>query len=279
MSRHSSPRADYSSVSRSRSRASTFSEPVNPACAPASPARAQNPLRPVGPVLQQEDIPFRDALVLELNVLVASHARFGDRRAEEIQTAAADFARYGLKSLDSAKRSNKEAREFFMGDLRKVERKSFPELSLIIELFDHLPVNTQNEQADDKVRYTEIDIPRALQGMTPNLSALSGLLRPDQRMVNWIQREKAKGLAKIPPFAPYLVPVLSSAPWLPDVTEHRNSHDSWARNSRKAKRRLVPQELPMQSWLLYHMRFLMAGECCGVFPRSADFVLNSTWYQ
>ena len=263
MSVRSSPRAEYSSVSRSPSpsRASTRNELV-----PADHFdRAPSPLRPVGPVLKPEDIPARDALVLALNELIASHARFSDRTQRDVLSASSDFVRYGLKSLDSVKRSTKEARKFFIDDLRKVERKAFPELSFIIELFDHLPVNIQNECSDDKVRYTEVDIPRALQGMRPALSELSGLLRPDQRMVNWIQRERAKGLAKIPPYTPYLVPALSSPPWLPGVTEHRNSYDSWARNARQARRNLAPQELPMQSWLLYHMRFLMAGECCSAF--------------
>ena len=269
MSVRSSPRAEYSSESRSRSpsRASTIHELVNPNHfdrAP-SPPRPAGPVIPVGPVLQEADIPARDTLVLALNELITSHARFSDRTREEVKSASSDFVRYGIKSLDAVKRSTKEARKFFMDDLRKVERKAFPELSFIIELFDHLPVNIQNEQSDDKVRYTEVDIPRALLGMRPALSELTGLLRPDQRMVNWIQRERAKGFAKIPPYTPYLVPSLSSPPWLPDVSEHRNSYDSWARNARQARRNFAPQELPLQSWLLYHMRFLMAGECCAAF--------------
>ena len=114
--------------------------------------------------------------------------------------------------MDAVRRSTKEARKFFIGDLRRVEKKGFPEPSFIIELFDHLPVNIQNEQSDDKVRYTEVDIPRALTTLAPVLAGLTGLLRPDQKMCNWIQRERAKGLAKIPPHAPYLAPRLSSTP-------------------------------------------------------------------
>ena len=72
-------------------------------------------------------------------------------------------------------------------------------------------------------------------------------------------------MAKIPPFTPYVVPQLSSAPWLPDVAEHRNSFENWSRNARQARRRATPQELPIQSFLLYQLRFIVAGECCMAF--------------
>ena len=166
--------------------------------------------------------------------------RFSDRTREEVLSASSDFVRYGIKSMDAPNRSTKEARKFFTGDMRKAGRKEFPELSFTIELFDHLPANIQNEQSDDKVRYAEVDIPRLLLGTRPALSELTGMLRPDQRMVNWIQQGRANGLAKIPPYTPYLVPPLCSPPWLPEVSERRNSYDSWARNSRHARRNFAP---------------------------------------
>ena len=167
--------------------------------------------------------------------------------------------------MGGIRRSAKGSREFSIGDLRRVERKGFPNLSSIIELFCHLPVNIQNEQPVEKVWYTEVDIPRALTTLAPGPTGLSGLLRPEQKMRNWIQRECTEGLAKIPPYTPYLAPRLSSSPWLPDVTDHRNIHDYRAKNSRQAKRKLSPQELPAQGWLLYRLRFLMDGERCSAF--------------
>ena len=227
--------------------------------------RLLSPPRQRDPALDHADEPAVAALENELNELIRTHARFADRTVLGIRATAVDFVRYRIRSMDAIRRPTKEARKFPIDDLRKIEKKNFPALSFTIELFDHLPVNVQNECSEDKVRCAEIDIPRALTNLAPQLTGLTGLLRPGQKMRNWIQHERAKGLSKIPPYAPYLVPALSSSPWLPDVTEHRDSHEYWTKNSRQAKRKLVPQELPVQSWLLYHMRFLMAGECCSAF--------------
>ena len=178
--------ADYSSVSRSRSRsrsrattANEFDRQDNALAVRVEPVADA---RALGPALDPADRPLVESLVNELVDLTRTHARFAERTQNELLSAATDFVRYRFRSLDAVKRATKEARRYFLDDLRKVERKAFPELSLIIELFDHLPVNIQNEQADDKVRYTEIDIPRALGTLTPSLAAVSGLLRPDQRM-------------------------------------------------------------------------------------------------
>ena len=263
MSRSRSLGADYSSASRSPSNRRTVRSR-----SPHSPGNAlvlRAPARQRGPELREGDDARVDRLFAELNVVCAAHARFQDVDPLELREAADCFIRYRFRSLDAIKRSTKEARKFFLDDLRKIERKSFPDVALIIELFDHLPVNPQTEQADDKVRFTEVDIPRALINLAPSLAGLTGLFRPDQLQVNWVAKELAKGLAKIPPFTPYLVPKLSSAPRVPDMTERRSSIEKWCSHSKQAKRRLLPQELPVQAWILYHFRFLMAAECCGAF--------------
>ena len=58
---------------------------------------------------------------------------------------------------------------------------------------------------------------------------------------------------------------MSSAPWLPDVAERRTSFENWTRNARQARRRTAPQELSVQSFLLYHLRFLVSAECSAAF--------------
>ena len=167
--------------------------------------------------------------------------------------------------MESAKRSTREARRFFLDDLRRVERKGYPNVAFLLELFDRLPVNTHLEQPGEKVRFAEVDIPRALLSLAPSLSAVSGILRPGQSMCNWVQRELAKGFAKIPPCRPYLVPNLSSVPSFPSKEDRRSSFANWPANSRQALRETLPQELPAPSWMLYHLRFLLADECCKAF--------------
>ena len=51
-------------------------------------------------------------------------------------------------ALDTIKRATREARRYFLDDLRKVENMGFPQVAFIIELFAHLPVNLQTETAD-----------------------------------------------------------------------------------------------------------------------------------
>ena len=75
----------------------------------------------------------------------------------------------------------------------------------------------------------------------------------------------AKGSTRVPAYVPYLVPKLSSPPWMPDRTDHVTSIEGWRRNSKQAKRRVLPQELPIQAWLMYQMRFLLAAESCRAF--------------
>ena len=84
-------------------------------------------------------------------------------------------------------------------------------------------------------------------------------------MCNWIQKELANGAAKMPSYLPYLVPKLSAHPWLSNKTDRKSIYDYSPANSRQAKRKTLPQELHIQSWMLYRWRFLMAPEFCSAF--------------
>ena len=115
----SSPRAEYSSVSRSRSpsgsRGSTRlndRDPLN-GRALAIPERAPSPPRPVGPALQPADTPVVGALVMELNEIAASRDRFSDRSLREVRADASDFFRYRIKSLGAIKRPTKGPGGFY----------------------------------------------------------------------------------------------------------------------------------------------------------------------
>ena len=205
------------------------------------------------------------SLTSELEELCKTHAMFSEVGRGELSMASNDLIRYRFKSLEAAKRSTREARRFFLGDLLRVERKGYPDIASLLELFDHLPANTHLEQPDERVRFAEIDIPRSLLSLAHSLSGIRGVLRPEQSMCNWIQRELANGVAKIPSYRPYLVPKLSSPPWFPNKEDRRSIYESWPSNSRQAKRKTPPQELPTPTWMLYLLRFLLAAECCGAF--------------
>ena len=101
--------------------------------------------------------------------------------------------------------------------------------------------------------------------MSPCLAGLMGAFRPDQKMRNWIAREMAKGSSRIPAYTPYLAPKWYTSPRMPGRTDHSASFEGWKRNSKQAKRKLLPQELSIQAWLMYHLRFLFATEGCETF--------------
>ena len=84
-------------------------------------------------------------------------------------------------------------------------------------------------------------------------------------MCYWADREMAKGSSRIPAYAPYLVPKLSSPPWMPDRTDRATSFEGWNKNSKKAKRKVLPQELAIQAWIMYRVRILFAAESCRAF--------------
>ena len=86
MSQSNSPRADYSSVSRSHSRSgsrATTRRAGNRALENID--RLVSPHRQRGAVLDPVDIPAVNNLLLELNELAAAHARLSDRSAGRLE--------------------------------------------------------------------------------------------------------------------------------------------------------------------------------------------------
>ena len=106
----------------------------------------------MGPVLNQEDADVVLSLTTELKELCDAHGRFADTPKRELTAAAGDFSRYRFKSMDAAKRPTKDARRFSLDDLRRVAKKGFPDIAFILELFDHLPVNTPVGRPGGEIR-------------------------------------------------------------------------------------------------------------------------------
>ena len=163
-------------------------------------------------MLNQEDVEVVLSLTNELTELCASNARFTDVTRREVTAAAGDLVRYRFRTLEGANRSTRGARQFFLGDIRRVEKKGFLDIAFLLELLDRLPAKTHQERPGGEVRFTEIDIHRARNALSPSMKDIVGSLMPDQLMCNWIQRDRAEGKAKIPSYRPYLVPKLSFPP-------------------------------------------------------------------
>ena len=91
------------------------------------------------------------------------------------------------------------------------------------------------------------------------------MIHTEQEMVNWVNRQRAIAPSKDPPYVPYLAPKLSGAPWVVPNADHASARTSWIAYSRQARRAASPQETSIQSFSLYHMRFVFAAELCGAF--------------
>ena len=81
-------------------------------------------------------------------------------------------------------------------------------------------------------------------------------------MVNRINKEAATAHSENPPPQPYLVPKPTESPWMPSDCDHTSARTKWVAYSKQAKRSLLPQELSIQDFTLYKMRFVAASDLC-----------------
>ena len=183
------------------------------------------------------------------------------------------LVRYSVTSLESFRTTDEQARRYLLEDLRKTEKLSYPELAFILKLNRHVPPNDQ-KTSEKNIRFTELDIPQALLAFRPLLAQISAALHPEQEMVNWIAKQRAIAAAKDPPYVPYLVPQLTDQPWMLPQAEHVAARSTWMSFSKQAKRSTCPQELSIQAFTLYHMRFIFAAELCGAFELFGGIALQ-----
>ena len=71
------------------------------------------------------------------------------------------------------------------------------------------------------------------------------------------------GRNKVPAYTPFIVPDVSPSPCAITSKEHTAAVARWRTSARQAKRGDNPQSIPMQAWLLYQMRFLIAADLAG----------------
>ena len=95
--------------------------------------------------------------------------------------AAYTHVRYRLSSLAIIRHTERDARRLFLSELRGDERKSFPEMQLLMQLFSHFaPVVARQRLNSKNPPFEELVIPQRLAGYTADLSGLGGFLKPNQ---------------------------------------------------------------------------------------------------
>ena len=63
------------------------------------------------------------------------------------------LVRYGIKSLESFRTTDDQARKYLFEDLRKTEKLSFREIALILKLNKHIPPNDQKTSEKEHTLY------------------------------------------------------------------------------------------------------------------------------
>ena len=81
-------------------------------------------------------------------------------------------------------------------------------------------------------------------------------------MVNYVSRELAFGKTKVPSYTPFVVPNLADVPWPAPSSEHKSAIAKWNSN-RQDGTSAVALPLPLNAWLLYHLRFIFAADVVG----------------
>ena len=97
-------------------------------------------------------------------------------------------------------------------------------------------------------------------GFRPALSAISPSLQHEQGMANWISKQKSIASSRGPHYAHRLNPKLSDRPWMPPTAERVSARNSWVDFPNHARRTSPPQDLNIQRFDLYQIRFLFEAE-------------------
>ena len=81
------------------------------------------PPRQRGRARAPADVPLGVTQAVDLSELTVPPALFADLNQEEPRKTSVDFVRYRCRAPDSIKRSARDAMEYFMGEIRKAEKK------------------------------------------------------------------------------------------------------------------------------------------------------------
>ena len=148
-------------------------------------------------------------------------------------------------------------RKYCLHDLRG-DGLSRRDLLFLLKIFEIFPPTSKNRNAKHP-EFEEVCIPLQLTRLNLPLATLSGLLLPDQRMVNEISEMMARGQACSPPYTPYAYLPLNKEPWAPWLAEHKKANDAWTARMNSLK---SDQALSFQASILHRFRFIFSAAVC-----------------
>ena len=188
--------------------------------------------------------------------------RFASAAPGDILLEAGTFARYRQTTLPIIRQADLMARRMFLRDLRELDRMSFPEMQLVMQLLSYFPPGRPQSRQREWPSLRRNCPPRKLRRYSSYLSALGSFFKPNQLMANFISRELARGEIHVPGYTPYIAADVSVPHWPVPASAHTLAITKWS-NNRQAERAGIPQKLPFQAWPMYRLRFVAAAAICG----------------
>ena len=201
----------------------------------------------------------RLTLARDLRKSAQGRDRFDDFHRADFDQAAQIFFDFGYYRLETVKRMQEHARTYFISNLKKQKGCTATSARLALDLVETFQTKMKN--AKDP-RIEEVQIPREMTKWNPSLASLTGILVPDQDMVNHFTIELTRGRNEVPAYTPFVTGDLSADPWIPGDPLYTRAHDQWKKMQTTHKR---PSDQPMsfQLFVLTYLRFALAGDLAG----------------
>ena len=198
----------------------------------------------------------------EMYSSLKGRSRFSHVSKGQFAEAAKLFAKFGFSSWKTISKLDDETRKFLRQDLRK-DGRTAKELALINDIFPHYENDRRSVRSSGRdkreTKFEEIVTPQVMKRWSADFKRLSGFVAPEQDMANVFSKEFAEAAKKDPPYIPFVVPKLHERPWMVPLGSHERAAKFWKEsNSHKAKDHV--QQVNLQSWLLYLLRFIFAGD-------------------
>ena len=207
----------------------------------------------------------KEKLVRQMMGSLGKRSKFAHFDKRHFSSAAKLFVQAGFSSWTAISKLDDETRRFLREDLRKKHKCSALDLSLINDIFAHYenekPRRTSSRDPKREPPYEEIVIPQKMERWAVDLSSLVGLLVPDQDMTNVFSKEFYEASKKEPPFTPFVVPKFEVKPWMAPLQSHERAAKYWRENIAH-KNRDPSQQVSLQAWILYLLRFILTGDLC-----------------
>lgn len=149
--------------------------------------------------------------------------------------------------------------DLFLAHSKRSGRSTLSDFRLTLKIFDWFaPVSLREGCHPTR---DEIAIEKRMGNWELDLSALRGALAPDLDMTNIFALELERGRISRPPYAPYVIAdPLAISPWIPTDDAHIRALGKWGIGRKTYHRHNGSQELSCGPYVLFRMRFVLAGD-------------------